>query len=54
MQVSQNGLDIVGLLIERLGYGFKHYVTTILGAAVDRLGDTREVVREKANYVLTR
>ena len=29
-------------------------VNTVLGAAVDRLGDTREIVREKANYVLTR
>jgi CLIP-associating protein 1/2 len=54
LQVSQNGLDIVGLLIERLGYNFKPYVSTILGATIDRLGDTREVVREKANYVLTR
>jgi hypothetical protein len=41
-------------LIERLGHGFKMYVNTVVGAAVDRLGDTREIVREKANYVLTR
>jgi hypothetical protein len=53
-QVSQNGLDIIGLLIERLGHGFKMYVNTVIGAVVDRLGDTREIVREKAAYVLTR
>ena len=53
-QVSQNGLDIVGLLVERLGHGFKVYVNTVIGAVVDRLGDTREVVRERANHVLTR
>lgn len=53
-KVSQNGLDIIGLLIERLGSNFKQYVNTVLGAAVDRLGDTREIVREKANCVLSR
>ena len=53
-QVSQNGLDIVGLLVERLCHGFKVYVNTVIGAVVDRLGDTREVVRERANHVLTR
>lgn len=52
--MSQNGLDVVGLLIERLGHGFKPYVNTILGPAVDRLGDTRETVRDKAHYLVTK
>jgi CLIP-associating protein 1/2 len=43
---------VVGLIIERLGTGFKHYVNTVLGAAIDRLGDTRETVREKAHYLI--
>ena len=51
-QVSQNGLDIVGFLIDRLSADFKPYLNTILSSCVDRLGDTREVVREKANIAL--
>jgi len=51
-KVSQNGLDIVGFLIDRLSGDFKPYLNTILASCVDRLGDTREVVREKANIAL--
>ena len=54
LQVSQNGLDVVGLLIERLGRDFRHYVNTVLSAAVDRLGDTRETVRDKAHHLITK
>merc|ERR1719412_3508195 len=53
-KVSQNGLDVVSLLIERLGTGFRHYLNTTLGAAVDRLGDTRETVREKAHFLISK
>ena len=52
--MSQNGLDVVGLLIERLGSGFRPYINTVLAAAVDRLGDTRETVRDKAHYLVTK
>jgi len=51
-KVSQNGLDIVGFLIDRLSGDFKPYLNTILSSVLDRLGDTREVVREKANIAL--
>eukprot|EP00092_Neocalanus_flemingeri_P004447 GFUD01004782.1.p1 GENE.GFUD01004782.1~~GFUD01004782.1.p1 ORF type:complete len:1502 (+),score=448.94 GFUD01004782.1:193-4698(+) len=51
-KVSQNGLDIVGFLIDRLSSDFKPYLNTILSSCVDRLGDTKEVVREKANIAL--
>ena len=53
-QVSQNGLDVVSLLIERLGNGFRPYLNTTLPPALDRLGDTRETVREKAHYLITK
>ena len=53
-QVSQNGLDVVGLLIESLGRGFRPYINTTLGPAVDRLGDTRETVRDKAHHLITK
>lgn len=53
-KVSQNGLDVVSLLIERLGKDFRHYLNTTLGPAVDRLGDTRETVREKAHFLISK
>ena len=53
-QVSQNGLDVCGLLIERLGVSFRHYVNTVLPPTVDRLGDSKESVRERASSVLNR
>ena len=52
LQVSQNGLDVVGYLIDRLANEFKPYLNTVLTSVVDRLGDTRPEVREKANIVL--
>jgi len=51
-KVSQSGLDIVGFLIDRLASEFKPYLNTILTSVLDRLGDTRMEVREKANIVL--
>ena len=53
-QVSQNGLDVCGLLIERLGVSFRPYVNTVLPPTVDRLGDSKEAVRERAASVLNR
>ncbi|QQP51882.1 CLIPassociating proteinlike [Caligus rogercresseyi] len=40
-KVSQNGLDIMAHLVDRLGSGFKLYVNSIIGPATDRLGDSR-------------
>ena len=40
------------MLIDRLSSEFKPYLTTILTSVLDRLGDTRAEVREKANIVL--
>merc|ERR1719509_332998 len=51
-KVSQNGLDILGFLIDRLASDFRPYLNTVLSTVVDRLGDTRETVREKANIAL--
>ena len=50
--MSQNGLDIIGFIIDRLASEFKPYLNTILVSVQDRLGDTRPEVREKANIVL--
>lgn len=45
---------MLGLLIERVGRNFKPYVNTVLSAMMDRMGDTREVVREKAIFAMTK
>ena len=39
-------------MIDRLGSDFRPYLTTVLPTVVDRLGDNKEVVREKANIAL--
>ena len=52
MQVSQNGLEIISHMIDRLGSDFRPYLTTVLPVIVDRLGDSKEVVRERANIAL--
>ena len=38
VQVSQNGLDIVGQMIDRLGSDFRPYLMTVLSSIIDRLG----------------
>ena len=35
-QVSQNGLDIIGFMIDRLASDFKPYLNTVLTSIVDR------------------
>ena len=45
--MSQNGLDIVGHLIDRLGSDFRPYLTTILASAVDRLGKASTSILNK-------
>ncbi|XP_037092973.1 CLIP-associating protein 1-like isoform X3 [Pollicipes pollicipes] len=51
-RVSQNGLDIMGLLVERMKSDFRPYFNAVLPDAVDRLGDAKEGVREKAQILL--
>ncbi len=45
---------MVGLLVERLGPAVRPYLNTMLPPAIDRLGDSKEAVREKACGVITR
>ncbi|KAL4229386.1 hypothetical protein ACF0H5_012425 [Mactra antiquata] len=51
-KVSINGLEILCLMIDRMGEEFKPHVTTVLTACVDRLGDSKEQVREQAQQLL--
>ncbi|XP_052805187.1 CLIP-associating protein 1-like isoform X9 [Mya arenaria] len=51
-KVSLNGLEILCLMIDRMGEDFRPYVTSVLPACVDRLGDSKEQVRDQAQQLL--
>lgn len=51
-KVAQNGLEILGILTEKLKEDFKPYISTVFSAAVDRLGDSKDQVREQAKAFL--
>lgn len=39
-------------LIDRLGHDFRPYLPTVLPVVVDRLGDSKDTVREKAQLLI--
>ncbi|GAB0096245.1 CLIP-associating protein [Sergentomyia squamirostris] len=51
-KIAQRALEALSELIGRLGQDFNAYTPTILQNVVDRLGDNRDTVREKAQLVL--
>ncbi|XP_043252591.1 CLIP-associating protein 1-A-like isoform X1 [Colletes gigas] len=51
-KVVQNGLEILTFLADRMGHDFKHYISTIIQPTIDRLGDSKDATREKAQMVL--
>ncbi|XP_015439238.1 PREDICTED: CLIP-associating protein 1-A isoform X5 [Dufourea novaeangliae] len=51
-KVVQNGLEILTYLADRMGHDFKPYVSTIIQPTIDRLGDSKDATREKAQLVL--
>ncbi|XP_076679666.1 CLIP-associating protein isoform X4 [Andrena cerasifolii] len=51
-KVVQNGLEVLTFLADRLGHDFKPYISTIIQPTIDRLGDSKDVTREKAQLVL--
>ncbi|XP_076310026.1 CLIP-associating protein 1-B-like isoform X5 [Tachypleus tridentatus] len=51
-KVSQNGLTILRLLADRMKDDFRPYVSTVLSATVDRMGDSKDQVREQAKEFL--
>ncbi|KAH9492417.1 hypothetical protein Btru_051059 [Bulinus truncatus] len=50
--VSLNGLEVLCLMVDRMGENFKPHVTTVLPAVVDRLGDSKDQVRDMAQQLL--
>jgi len=51
-KVSLNGLEVLCLMVDRMGEQFKTHVTTVLPAVIDRLGDSKDQVREMAQQLL--
>ncbi|XP_068189316.1 CLIP-associating protein 2 isoform X4 [Antennarius striatus] len=53
-KVALLGIDICGAFVERMGERFKGYLGTVLPALVDRLGDSKDQVRENSQVVILR
>ncbi|CAB3383709.1 Hypothetical predicted protein [Cloeon dipterum] len=53
-KVAQNGLEAFALIVDRMGVDFKPYVTIVLPPIIDRLGDSKDLVREKAQVLLNK
>ncbi|XP_077285272.1 CLIP-associating protein isoform X4 [Arctopsyche grandis] len=51
-KVSQNGLEVLTALINRIGADFSAYTPTVLPHVIDRLGDSKEGVRIAARTAL--
>ncbi|XP_035790552.1 CLIP-associating protein-like isoform X4 [Anopheles albimanus] len=51
-KIAQRALEAFTELIVRLGHDFNAYTSTILPHVIDRLGDSRDTVREKAQLLL--
>ncbi|CAH0551193.1 unnamed protein product [Brassicogethes aeneus] len=51
-KVSSNGIEAMTYLIDRLGTDFRPYLQTVLQNVIDRLGDAKDTVREKAQLLI--
>ncbi|XP_070175270.1 CLIP-associating protein 1-like isoform X12 [Littorina saxatilis] len=51
-KVSVNGLEVLCLMVDRMGEDFKHHITTVLPSVIDRLGDAKDQVRDQAQQLL--
>lgn len=52
LQIAQKALEAFTELIGRLGQDFSAYTPTVFPHVVDRLGDSRDTVRQKAQLLL--
>ncbi|XP_067358397.1 CLIP-associating protein 2 isoform X40 [Channa argus] len=53
-KVALLGIDICGTFVDRIGERFKGYLSTVLPALVDRLGDGKDQVRENSQALILR
>ncbi|XP_078333536.1 CLIP-associating protein 1-like isoform X18 [Crassostrea virginica] len=51
-KISLNGLEVLCLMVDRMGEDFKIHVSSVIPAVVDRLGDSKDQVREMAQQLL--
>ncbi|KAL5010946.1 hypothetical protein ScPMuIL_013251 [Solemya velum] len=51
-KVSINGLEVLCLMVDRMGEEFRPHVTTVLPPVIDRLGDLKDPVRDQAQQLL--
>ncbi|XP_051174524.1 CLIP-associating protein 1-A isoform X3 [Leptopilina boulardi] len=51
-KVVQNGLEILTFLADRMGTDFKPYNSSVIPATIDKLGDSKDQTREKAQLVI--
>lgn len=52
-KVSQMGLDLMTELVRRMEGYFKPYIPTVIPPVVDRLGDSKELVRDRCQLLLS-
>ncbi|XP_029590383.1 CLIP-associating protein 2 isoform X7 [Salmo trutta] len=53
-KVALLGIDITGAFVDRLGEHFRGYLGTVVPALVDRLGDSKDQVREQSQNLILR
>ncbi|VDI09750.1 CLIP-associating protein 1/2, partial [Mytilus galloprovincialis] len=50
--ISINGLEVLCLMVDRMGEDFKPHISSVMVAVVDRLGDSKDQVRDQAQQLL--
>ncbi|XP_071154263.1 CLIP-associating protein 1-like isoform X19 [Mytilus edulis] len=51
-KISINGLEVLCLMVDRMGEDFKPHISSVMVAVVDRLGDSKDQVRDQAQQLL--
>uniref|UniRef100_A0A0A9XI18 CLIP-associating protein 1-A n=1 Tax=Lygus hesperus TaxID=30085 RepID=A0A0A9XI18_LYGHE len=51
-KVSQMGLDVMTELVRRMEHFYRPYIPSVLPSVIDRLGDSKEHVRERCQVLL--
>ncbi|CAH1241561.1 CLASP1 [Branchiostoma lanceolatum] len=53
-EICLNGMEVISHLIIRLKEKFRHHIHTVLPPLIDRLGDSKDQVREQAQELILR
>ncbi|XP_035658521.1 CLIP-associating protein 1-B-like isoform X11 [Branchiostoma floridae] len=53
-KICLNGMEVISHLIVRLKEKFRHHINTVLPPLIDRLGDSKDQVREQAQELILR